>query len=91
MEVLSYRENFQKKTQRSKKGCTRYRRSPVQGSENNYRSIFLPFANHYASDAVDFAARIGGIDDEELSYLCELIRDGSVFCPGNFWFISLYF
>ncbi|MDD3407909.1 MAG: hypothetical protein PHP13_07490, partial [Methanomicrobium sp.] len=47
------------------------------GSGNSYRSIFPPLANHYASDPDNFATRLKRIDDEELSYLCELIGDGS--------------
>ena len=46
-------------------------------SGSDYRSILPPLANHYASDAGDFAFRLGRIDDEELSYLCKLIADGS--------------
>jgi hypothetical protein len=48
-----------------------------RGSGSNYRSILPPLANHYASDAADFAVRLERIDDGELSYLCSLIADGS--------------
>lgn len=48
-----------------------------RGSGNSYRSILPPLANHYASDPADFAARLERTGDEELSYLCELIEDGS--------------
>ena len=36
-----------------------------KGSENAYRSILPPVANHYAKDADDFAMRLNRLTDEE--------------------------
>jgi len=45
-------------------------------SENQYRSILPPVANHYAKDADDFAARLNRLTEEEFVSLIELIRVG---------------
>lgn len=37
-----------------------------KGSENTYRSILPPVANHYAKDADDFAVRLNRLTDEGL-------------------------
>lgn len=47
------------------------------GSGSDYRSVLPPLANHYSLDASDFAVRLERLDDAELSYLFELIADGS--------------
>ncbi|MBP1929125.1 hypothetical protein J2741_001672 [Methanolinea mesophila] len=41
-----------------------------------YRSILPPVAQHFATDAEDFRARISRLDDTDLEYLVECIRDG---------------
>ena len=47
-----------------------------KGSENAYRSILPPVANHYAKDADDFAMRLNRLTDEEFVALVDLIREG---------------
>lgn len=47
-----------------------------KGSENAYRSILAPVANHYAKDADDFAARLNRLSDGELVSLVDMIREG---------------
>ena len=47
-----------------------------KGSENAYRSILPPVANHYAKDADDFAIRLNRLTDEEFVTLVDLIREG---------------
>lgn len=46
------------------------------GSENAYRSILPPVANHYARDADDFAARLNRLTDGEFVEIVDLIREG---------------
>ena len=45
-----------------------------KGSENAYRSILPPVANHYAKDADDFAMRLNRLTDEEFVALVDLIH-----------------
>lgn len=47
-----------------------------KGSENTYRSILAPVANHYAKDADDFASRLNRLSDGELVSLVDMIREG---------------
>ncbi|MDV0442028.1 hypothetical protein [Methanorbis furvi] len=47
-----------------------------KGSENTYRSILPPVANHYAKDADDFAARLNKLSDDEFLRLIDMIREG---------------
>jgi hypothetical protein len=47
------------------------------GSGSHYRSILPPVANHFSSDETDFKRRLEELNDADLSYLIDLIRDGS--------------
>ncbi|MDR3102733.1 MAG: hypothetical protein LBU24_05980 [Methanocalculaceae archaeon] len=47
-----------------------------KGSENTYRSILPPVANHYAKDADDFLSRLNRLSDGEFVTLTDLIREG---------------
>ena len=47
------------------------------GSGFEYRSIIPPVSNHYARDDRDFEARFGRLSAKELTYLSELIIDGT--------------
>ena len=47
-----------------------------KGSENTYRSILPPVANHYAKGADDFATRLNRLTDGEFVTLVDMIRDG---------------
>ncbi len=47
------------------------------GSGSHYRSVLPPLANHFASDEDDFKRRLELLDDADISYLLDLIRDGS--------------
>lgn len=47
-----------------------------KGSENPYRSILPPIANHYAKDADDFAARLNRLTDGEFLEVVDLILEG---------------
>jgi hypothetical protein len=47
-----------------------------RGSENPYRSILPPVANHYAKDADDFAQRLNSLTDGEFLEIVDLIREG---------------
>jgi len=42
-----------------------------------YRSILPPLANHFARDPTDFEERLGSLNNDELSYLVDLVMDGS--------------
>lgn len=46
------------------------------GSDHMFRSILPPVSNHYATDAKDFADRIGRLSDDDLRYLTGLIYSG---------------
>jgi hypothetical protein len=52
------------------------------GSGSNYRSILPPVSNHYALDENDFEDRLSRLDPKELTYISEVILDGSesLFC-----------
>lgn len=47
------------------------------GSGMAFRSILPPLANHLSSDENDFRKRLDSLSDQDLSYLLDLIRDGS--------------
>ncbi len=47
-----------------------------KGSENTYRSILAPVANHYAKDQDDFAERLNRLTEEEFLKLVDMIREG---------------
>lgn len=48
-----------------------------RGSGFAFRSILPPVTNHFALDAADFRSRLGRLDGDDLTYLINLIRDGS--------------
>lgn len=41
-----------------------------------YRSILPPLANHFARDLADFERRLGSLNNDELSYLVDLVMRG---------------
>jgi len=46
------------------------------GSGHMFHSILPPVSNHFAEDSEDFIRRIGQLDDDELTYLIEMIEKG---------------
>lgn len=47
---------------------------PASGQD--YKFILLPVSHKFAESPEDFAARVNRLDDEELTYLVELILKG---------------
>lgn len=47
------------------------------GSGMHYKSILPPLANHFSTSGDDFLRRIYNLDDTDLNYLLELIKNGS--------------
>lgn len=45
-------------------------------SKMPYRSILPPLSNHFSTDVKDFERRLRNLEDEELAYLVDMVRDG---------------
>ncbi len=46
------------------------------GSGHQFHSILPPVSNHFAQDNADFMERINRLDNDELSYIAEMITRG---------------
>jgi hypothetical protein len=46
------------------------------GSGHMFHSILPPVSNHFAEDSNDFIQRINRLNDEELTYITEMIQKG---------------
>jgi hypothetical protein len=46
------------------------------GSGHQFHSILPPVSNHFSEDSNDFIQRISRLNDEELTYITEMIQKG---------------
>jgi hypothetical protein len=46
------------------------------GSGHQFHSILPPVSNHFSEDSDDFIRRVSSLDNDELTYITDLIRNG---------------